>query len=339
MNENKSELLLKIILNYCKSESSNIEIDSHIIADQHKILVDSARKNGIQLPIISEMVKTTPNPSKEMIATYNIIKGEYSYFWATVKRINELFKDDHLDLLIIKTKRKYPFYNGDVNILVRQSDWYYAVELLSKNGWKKAEKRKDLKKFFFEPDKLWFYGNETLYPVHLHRTISWHGLEYIPGNLIFLNCVKQNIEGVDIQTPSNTFDILIHCAHTIFENYELKLGEAYHVIKVMEKEKIDLQIMIDVAREYGWSKGLNLAVGTIKALNDTYPMGNVSNDDLIPAIPIVNNNVSFPYKYDKGHLLETWLERSGFHLIKEKSVKKSLRELWRHPAYYLYKNF
>lgn len=337
MNKKISELLLKLLLNYCEPESSNIDIDSHIIEDQHKVLVAFARKNGIQVPIISEMVKTTPNPSKKLIEAYNKIKGEYSYFWATVKKINELFKDAHLDLLLIKTKRKYPFYNGDVNILVRQSDWHYAVELLSKSGWEKAEKRKDLKKFFFEPDKLWFYGNETLYPVHLHRTISWHGLEYIPENLILSNCIKQNIEGVDIHTTSYTFDILIHCAHTIFENYELKLGEAYHVIRVMEKEKIDLQLMIDVAREYGWIKGLNLAMSTIKAFNDTFSMGNMSNDDLIPAMPSVNENISFPYGYTKRHLFEAWIERAVFHLIKEKSVKKSLRELWRHPAYYSYK--
>jgi hypothetical protein len=171
--------------------------------------------------------------------------------------------------------------------------------------------------------------------MHVYPTVSWHGMELIPARRVLDAAVDRRFVGRGFLGPAWTDDLLIHCAHTVFENYEIKLGELHHLAAVCVTEGIDYGSMVGVAKDHGWARALDLVLGTVKGLWSglipeeplDFPIGRERR----PTPPI---NFSLPYPPEE--LVMAWFQRSGCHARRGR-LDYALRELWRHPAYRLCK--
>lgn len=126
-----------------------------------------------------------------------------------------------IDYALIKTRFPFPYVSWDVNLLVDEDDATDVVSLLQAEEWYRTSLREH-PIARTEPGK-WMYEHEERTPVHLHTSVSWNGFEYIPAELVLEDTIEEN----DLRYPSEEIDWLIHCAHSVFENYELTLGEAF----------------------------------------------------------------------------------------------------------------
>lgn len=298
-------------------------------------LLWQAVKNDIQFPVADALATALDNPPEALVESLAMYRVGLEGFWSTVALTRDLLVDKGLDPVFIKTLRLHTYYDSNLDILVSRDQWPMVDQALAPAGFRRATRRTDLGKFLLEPDKGWYHAPEGLTPVHVYPTVSWHGMEFIPARRVLDGAVERRFLGTTFLGPSWTEDLMIHCAHTVYENYEIKLGELFHIVTVCQKDGIDVGAMVGVAQGHGWARALDLVLGTVKGLWSTcmsgealdFPIGRQRR----PTLPI-----SFPLAYPREELLMAWFQRSWHHALRGR-VDYALRELWRHPAYRLYK--
>ncbi len=298
-------------------------------------LLRKAVKNDIQVPVAETLAAALPDPPEGLVEARARYRAGLESFWSTVALARDLLRDKGLDPVFVKTLRVHTYYDSNLDILVPRDGWPLVDRALIPAGFRRATRRTDLGKFLLEPDKAWYHPPGGLTPVHVYPTVSWHGMEFIPARRVLDAAVDRRFMGRGFLGPSWTDDLLIHCAHTVFENYEIKLGELHHIASVCLKDGIDCRAMIGVAKDHGWPRALDLVLGTVKGLWSgllpgtplDFPIGRERG----PMPPI-----SFPLPYPPEELVMAWFQRSGYHALRGR-VDYALRELWRHPAYRLYK--
>ncbi len=298
-------------------------------------LLRNAVKNDIQFPVAEALAAAFHDPPQVLVEALQRYRAGLDRFWSTVALARDLLRDKGLDPVFLKTLRLHPYFDSNLDILITRDLWPLVDLALTPAGFRRATRRTDLGKFLLEPDKGWYHPPAGMTPVHVYPTVSWHGMEFIPARRVLDAAVDRRFMGRSFLGPAWTDDLLIHCAHTVFENYEIKLGELYHIAAVCAMDGIDYGAMVGVARDHGWARALDLVLGTVKGVWSAlvpeapldFPIGRERN----PTPPI-----TFPLPYPPEELVMAWFQRSGYHALRGR-MDYALRELWRHPAYRLYK--
>src|SRR3989338_5731761 len=83
----------------------------------------------------------------------------------------------------------------------------------------------------------------TLTAVHLHREVAWHGIPVLDKGMIFARA-KENL-------PSPEDALLIHSAHALFENFQVKPFQKELLLKY-QKEAQDKQYINQHLSQFGW---------------------------------------------------------------------------------------
>src|SRR3989344_2296906 len=126
-----------------------------------------------------------------------------------LSRVINLFKSNNLDYLLFKCEHIFNGVNSNLDILfLKDKDYNKAGLFIRKEGYKlylteAIEKYKEMYIIVI---------NSTLYAVHLHREVAWHGLIALDKKNLFLH-KREDI-------PSEEDYLLIHSAHIIFENFK-----------------------------------------------------------------------------------------------------------------------
>lgn len=265
-------------------------------------------------------------------------RRDLGYFWDTVARVRELLSAEGLDPVFIKTLRTYPYYDSNLDILVTEDEWASVERALLPAGFRRATWRRDWGKFLLEPDKDWYHAPAPYTPVHVYPKVSWHGMAFIPATEVLETAMERSFMGRTFLGPAWTQDVMIHCPHTVYENYTLKLGEFIHMVTVLKGRSVDPGRLWEVAQRFAWTGALDYVLGLVKGLHSqfmpwepplTFPIGQAK-------APKGEEAPEFPIAYPRRALLPMWLQRSGYHL-RHGRLNSAAKELWRHPAYKFYK--
>ncbi len=167
---------------------------------------------------------------------------------AGIMEVLTLFWQHNLQYILFKCDHIFAGQNKNLDILFETNeDYHQAAALLEQQGFviRLSEK--------IEKYKTMYCGliMGTMYSIHLHREIAWHGMIALDKKTVFSRVVKIHHM---IAIPSLEDSILIHAAHVLFENFKVKEKEKNYFLKLdgpsINKEYIRWQI-----RKNHWKKG------------------------------------------------------------------------------------
>jgi len=316
-----ARLLLSLLFG---DESGTIGDDASctaLLLENYQAIISLSKDNGVEVPVLKRLCDILGSAEPRVSHVYRVSRRRYEEFWKSAKLYSEILTRAGVESILIKTARKYEFYDWDVDLLIRRGNLEQGLQALRRAGFRLYSLRGVPSRLWSwsEPEKFFLKGPRE-HPVDLHTGISWH-VRYLPDDLVWSDTVTGVVEGERYRLPSHTLDLLIHCAHSVFEKCELTLGELYHLTRVMGEEHVDMARMRRIASENGWENGLKLFLQTIPMV-----LGPTHDGGLI----------ALPYRYPSNRLLSAWSERLN-DLLRNRDPKGFLSELCWQPASYLYR--
>jgi len=168
------------------------------------------------------------------------------------KNISNLFKKNDVIFTIIKYY-PYDYSDDDIDFVVNKKQFKKTIELLKKEGYKDDRKlKKGHIAHLREPLKIAFKSKKKEFKIHLHKTFSWNGVEYLNPKEVH----KRHILNKDgLYTPSYEDQYLIIIAHSMFENNYVKKIELDYFNK-LQRKKLDSNYIKKMAKEYNWEHAI-----------------------------------------------------------------------------------
>jgi len=178
---------------------------------------------------------------------------------SAIGEISRSFKEKGLKFFPMKTFRKYPYTDDDIDIVMadrRRAREYAAT--LKEIGYKFMPDRSILR----EPGKRFYVKKNSdhtieLPKIHLHFDITWNGIKFLDAKKVFKRSKSVSISGVDLQVPSDEDELLIMAAHAIYENSYITTGELLHAKEIFANNReIDIEYMLKASNDHNWDLGL-----------------------------------------------------------------------------------
>jgi len=147
-----------------------------------------------------------------------------------------LFKKN-VSFLLFKQTNKLNEEIGGLDVLFNtKKDYFFALNLLLNKNFQVYLSEKN------EPYKTMLvkYENGFLLIFHLQRKIAWLGMDVIDHERMFKHII-----------PSKEDSLLIHAAHILFENYEIRYEKK---IFDLFKNNVDYKHIDFQLNKYGWKK-------------------------------------------------------------------------------------
>jgi hypothetical protein len=320
----KETALLKIVIDLFFGNKVNADI----LRTNWRQIVQIAEENEVQVPIIEKLCGL-PQPPGKLLNLCDKARREFTSFWEVTGNIQDVLSEEGIETILIHTLRTYDFYDWDIDLVVHREDLSQAMNVLTCHGW--SDRQRVLSDFYkvsslierrdrvcLEREssphhivKSSLLARSEVSPfIDFYKKLAWRSAAYIPDEVLWSHVATRTFRGHDYRVPSPTLDFLINCAHSVFENYELGLGDIYHLARTLQEERIDMPLAREIAERNHWRKGLELVIETV---------GNLSNN--------LGNLEALPYSYGLSRLWPVWLERVKSHLRRPRNWSKGVLEL------------
>ncbi|MFH0952036.1 MAG: hypothetical protein V1838_02485 [Patescibacteria group bacterium] len=263
-----------------------------------------------------------------------LLPGAVEYhrkFWQSVNQLNQLLDKTACRHLFIKTIKPYPYNDGNIDVVcATEEDFSRAVVVARKAG-------RQATMSYHEPDKIMFrlYTDtvEQKPAWHLHRAVSWNGVNYLGNQSLFADRIMATSDGVTIPVPGPAHAILINAGHALFENFVIPLGELY--------DTSENSILIDnwpqiyaEARQSGWERGLMNYLSLIASLAAELGFRHALPADIKPS----KIKLRLPLPIPLTQQLKAFAERLGYN-CRYRHYRYVCRESYAYPLFYLIEKF
>jgi putative nucleotidyltransferase-like protein len=271
-----------------------------------------ARKNSVGL----EYADHFPTAAAILAVENDRLTG----FLDALEETSESFQAAKIPHILIKHRRRYRYYDSNVDVVVSHDDWNRAIELLHSRGYAGNV-------MFKEPDKIMFDHPAKRISVHLHPGVTWNGVPYISTEFLWSNAQPQG-NGFRREL-SDEFEFLVSVGHLLFENYEITLGDLLSFSRDLQTGTIDIARLSGIARANRWEWGFRQVFEQVTTLVENW---NTTTD----AAAVPGHLLSFPYQIPPAVLARTYSRRivSNAH---DGHWRRALREIYAYPAFYALK--
>jgi hypothetical protein len=167
---------------------------------------------------LSEIVEICEEKRKRIIDVMRVILEEFS--------------KSGIQFIVFKTFPLFEYVPTDIDILVKQSDFEKACEILNKVSKAKRVERATLfghqkgVRFFISED-----AKDTV--VDLHSRIEWEG-KAIQSSSFFLKKVMKEVNGLKIPAPSPVDELKILISHSFYQHEYFTLSDIYWISSLIE---------------------------------------------------------------------------------------------------------
>ena len=182
---------------------------------------------------------------------------EIRKFTDTIDFLEKNLRGRGVNYLVVKTFKFLDYVTFDVDVLVHYEDFHNAQTLLREAGCK----------IFSHPRKQGLHQRncrkEGLLNIDLHRKFYWQGLEHIDLDFVWRNPKDREINGTRCLCPSLEADLLLNAKQLMYERYYVTLLDYFAVKSILESKNLNLNIVREQVRKFGWEKTFNNLVSTI----------------------------------------------------------------------------
>ncbi len=220
-------------------------------------ILHTASMNNVEYRLCKNLLEIEQNNiSANIIHRLRRVKQrcdfEISKYISTLKYLENVFKSLGIPFLFFKCVAPYSFVKDDIDVFIRnQTNFKKTYDALVNNGYEGSYKN-NLALHLNKKDKL---------QIDLHPHISWdmfgrsgNGFNLLNEDMIWNRKKLVNILGVSVYVPSVEDDILILCAHSIFQHHYITLNEVFHIGELIRtSQKLDWNYILTSTNRLGWN--------------------------------------------------------------------------------------
>jgi hypothetical protein len=271
-----------------------------------------ARKNGVGF----EYADHFPNAAAILAGEQDRLAG----FLDSLEETSESLQAAEVPHILIKHRRRYRYYDSNVDVVVSRGDWNRVVKLLQARGYAGNV-------MFKEPDKIMFEHPAKRISVHLHPGVTWNGVPYISTECLWRNSHPQGNEFR--RELSDEFEFLVNVGHVLFENYEITLGDVFSFSRDLQKRAIDSAKLSCIASANRWRWGFEQVFEQVESLAHNW--GATTDKAAVP-----NQLLNYPYQIPPAVLARAYSRRIVGN-VRDGYLRRALREVYAYPTFYALK--
>lgn len=242
----------------------------------------------------------------------------YRIYHEEVRRISYAMTLEGVEFLVIKTVTVFPKDIADIDILIFANDDLIVAEKILKNiGYVKRKKAHE--------QHLWsLYRNNVIVDVELHTRIAASEYEYYPKYLLFRNAIE--LDGVKIPSPLDS--LLLNSTHCIVKDLYITLADLLDFYLTMNRYEVDLNQLINLAKDLGLSIPLFLFLHLIEVFNRKYceRFNHSICSDLLRSIFTITDYTKVPMRPAINTLISSYFEMT-VRKLKYKPLLTVLHEI------------
>ncbi|MDP8265634.1 MAG: nucleotidyltransferase family protein [Candidatus Aceula meridiana] len=165
----------------------------------------------------------------------------------TLLLLEETFKRENIDYLIVKTFKYLDYVTFDVDFLVRYQDFQKAIEILKKNNiiikphpnpkTQGLHQRNCFKSGYLKMD--------------LHRKFFWLGVDHVDSDFLWKDTTCRDIAGIKCPVPSLEVDFLLHNKQLVYERRYITLLD-FLAVKWANDEGLNWNDIAKQVVEHRW---------------------------------------------------------------------------------------
>jgi hypothetical protein len=270
-----------------------------------------ARKNALGLEFVAHYPDAVDLLQQE--------QRRQDEFQRVMQATSRLLQAHEIDHICIKFRKRYRYYDSNVDVIVAQQQWTHAVALLSNEGYEPHI-------MFKEPDKIMFDKPGEV-SVHMHPGVTWNGVPYFDEQALWRHSTP-SADGPWCEL-SDDYHVLVNLAHNVFENYEVSLGDVLFFKRFMANVHLDPADLERIAADNGWRYGFQQAYAQMCDLVTAWDRAEQSGE-----IPV--HLLDYPYQIGMPVLARAFSQRVAGNLA-GKRLRMALREIYAYPAFYVLK--
>lgn len=300
-------------------------------------LIYLAKKNQVQFHFFKNLVELFPDLPELIDLHFKKVEKDFNIFWQTTYSILEILHRHDIYPLVIKTVKEYDYYDSNLDLVFQKEDWHKAIKIIENQGYLPS-------KSFKEPDKLMyrkFVNQKQVYPgIHFHKAITWNGVGYLENKILWSRKQEISINGTRVWIPSIEDDFLINCAHIIFENYELTLGDFFHLSGIVQQEDLDWQYVMESSQKNGWNLALHSVLKHFSRFfnlifhKSPFSPQLCADLEIRPADPEKAFRISFPARLPIKDLGLAFSQRI-LRNFQRRNYKWAVMEIGAYPAFFM----
>jgi len=166
----------------------------------------------------------------------------------TLEFVASELEGNEISYQVIKTEKYLPYVTFDVDLLVKEEDFFDVQRLFSSRGVEILPHPSLLGR---KPGKQVNCLKPGLINIDMHTEITWQGSDYIEPTLFWQNTRRLTRQGVTFNVPSLEVEFLIDCAEILFERFYFHL---LHMLSLREfcLRPMNWELIIEQTHRYGW---------------------------------------------------------------------------------------
>lgn len=203
----------------------------------------------------------------------------------TLNFVFTLFKRLGKEFIVIKLYRGYPHITQDIDIMVKEKDFYDITQAFKAQGMvnlSEITRLKAIKSLQYRKYEAVFW-KEQLLQIELYANFSWARLPTLDSSLIWESPRIVDISGIRCPIPNYEADILLLLNHALFKDGNITLLDFLYINSLLNKN-INVRSLLQQAEKYGWGNSLLTLISTLR---DMYQA--IYQSKSMPS------NVKFPY--------------------------------------------
>jgi len=258
-------------------------------------IISNASKNDVEYILCKNLCKLKSRNLPrtvlhKLINIMRICELQLVKLRLSMQLLHDSLSEHGIPFIVFKTMAPYNYVMCDIDVLVRSEDYTQAQQNLSKARLTRAKRMSR---------GTSFTGNDILL-IDLHENLCWDsigrggsGPQIVDIESIWNRKVTLKVNDVEIFIPSPEDEILILCAHSIFQHHYVTLGDFFYIFELLKRHKIDWEYLLNSPRQYNWGLIFYLL---LRILSSRYEILYEAN--IVPQ-SISLNNIAKRYKFPK----------------------------------------
>ena len=251
------ELALKILFS-SEAGYTKVGINPDDLAHLHwDFLLNLLKKNIITIRALTTLKGIEPNPSISAMFDRILDKenARTSRMLQLIGKISQVFEEEGIDFLVIKTLDHYPDMGNDVDIFVL--DGYKGVDAVIKNGFGASVLEASV------GDKLAGKRNYKVngYPfaleVHYNR-LGQVGEHKAYPKILMRNRQTAAIDGIKTFIPSPEDQLILRVIQRIYRHFNIRISDVFNTINALNHNDLNWNYLLDITKQIGIFEGLCL---------------------------------------------------------------------------------
>ena len=147
-----------------------------------------------------------------------------------------------------------PYKSDNMDTLVPLAQGVRCREILLDLGYIEVKNVEEPHKFLFRK----FHLGDSVSAIHLHEFVGW-GTGFMEDERVLAHA-RPSTDDPDVLIPSPEDGLLVTLAHAFYEDKEVKLGDLWKAISLLQRCGLDWDEMYRQVTRRGWREGLDTTI-------------------------------------------------------------------------------